>query len=98
MTSESDAIELTAKVIYRDEMLERMICSGRVERYGLVKEVLYDPVTRSQEGLDGCCFFCGAWPIRADVVEHETTCPYVEAMELLGHALPAGHTVKDEHD
>lgn len=83
----------------RDELIERLVFSGTIEQYGVVKERLYDPMTYSQEGLDDCCFHCGADPVYLPDyrpgARHSSSCVWVAAMKHLGHDLPRGHTVAE---
>lgn len=56
-----------------------------------------DPLTRSAEGLDDGCFFCGAdtelGPNWTNFATHDGDCSWVEARRALG--LPLGpHKVK----
>ena len=58
-----------------------------------------DPLTRSVEGLDDGCFFCGAdtdytQPDYAPYAVHDHDCPWVGARRLLRHRLGL-HKVKD---
>ena len=58
-----------------------------------------NPLTRSTEGLDDGCFFCGAdtddtgRPNYYPYAVHDHDCPWVEARHLLGHDLGL-HKVK----
>jgi len=60
-----------------------------------------NPITSSTEGLDDCCFFCGAVPLftftptYAEWAHHEADCAWVEAMRFLGRDL-GRHTQKVE--
>jgi hypothetical protein len=59
------------------------------------------PLTRSTEGLDDGCFWCGAediWPPRLmgdPWADHEPDCAWIEAMQFLGRDL-GKHTVRHE--
>lgn len=69
------------------------------DRYELALDLLErlvddDPITRSQEGLDDGCFFCGAWenwdghktpPIPQ---AHFEDCAWIEAMDFLQRPHP----------
>ena len=71
-----------------DELIERLISSGEVWCGGERVEVVYDPMTSSQEGLDDCCFFCGAWRLGAKPQLHHRGCAWIAAMAMRGHAHP----------
>ena len=82
----------------RERLIERLIRSGDVSQHGKVIEVLYDPITAEFYGPGGC-WFCRhperSWLATPNVQLHEPDCPWIEAMELLGHEHP-GHVTATE--
>lgn len=73
-------------------LIERLILSG----CSTLDEPNFDPMTFDvNEGLSDGCWFCGAdvaW--RTPIQKHEPSCPWIEAMDLLGQPHPT-HEVEE---
>jgi hypothetical protein len=79
------------------DLIERLIVSGWIEsgpRDNRVRETSYNPTAANEFGE--WCAFCDApteWGRpNSDRTVHLSDCAWVEAMKLLGHDLPKGHT------
>ncbi len=78
------------------ELIERLISNGTISSGpadNRVERPNYDPLDQQEMGT--YCWYCSVdqiWPRHGpDHTIHESSCPWVEAMELLGHELPDDH-------